>query len=177
MNKQIEDQLQRIDTQLNKLLTDLQQYPADQLQRKTTPTTWSVIQVLQHMVLVENVSQQYVKKKLSFNPTLKDANFLTALRVRVARFYNLVPIKFKAPKYVDETNFSSNVLLTDIVTQWQNQRLQLRAYLATLPEDIFQKEVYKNPIAGRLSLYGMLQFFEGHFERHEKQVQKLLKGL
>lgn len=176
MNKKIERQFQHLDAKLANLLADLEPYSTDQLQRKPTPTAWSVIQVLQHLLLVEQVSTKYVQKKLSFHPTLKDANLLTALRVQAAYVYNFLPIKLKAPSYVDDSNFSNEVLLSDIAVQWQNQRRQLHDYLSALPETIFQKEVYKNPVVGRLSLYGMLQFFEGHFDRHHKQIKKLLRG-
>lgn len=177
MNHKVENQFQHIDAKSAKLLADLKRYTDGQLNQKPSPAAWSVMEVLQHLLLVEKVSQQYVQKKLSFNPTLKDANLLTSLRMRAAYLYNFLPIKLKAPKYVDERNFSSNINLSDISAQWQTQRQQLQAYLATLPEEIFKKEVYKNPVVGRLSLFGMLQFFEGHFDRHHRQIKQLLKGL
>jgi hypothetical protein len=175
MNQKVEAQLQHIDTKLDRLLTNLAQHPAEKLQQRPTPGTWSVTDVLQHLMLVENASQQYVQKKLSFNPTLPNVNLGTAWRMLVLKSYNWLPIKLKAPKYVDETNFSTDLLLTDIADRWRNQRLQLRGFLESLPEDIFNKEVYKHPLAGRLSLLAMLQFYEGHFDRHHKQIRKLLK--
>lgn len=175
MNKKIETQLNHIDAKLEKLLSELQSYSEDKLNHKPTPESWSVIQVLQHLVLVETASQRYVQKKLSYNPTLKNAGVMTSLRMVVMRLYNLLPIRLKAPSYVDERNFLDTDTLSEIIIKWKAQRQQLRDYLATLPEVIFKKEVYKNPVAGRLSLYGMLQFYEGHFDRHYKQIKKLLE--
>lgn len=176
MNKQVAHQLQHIDTKLNALIADLKKYSDEKLNHKPTPDTWSVVEVLQHVMLVEGASQRYVQKKLSYNPSLKNANIFTSLRIGFTRIYNLMPIKLKAPAYVDERNFSSDIAVNELITNWKSQRQQLRDYLTTLPEAIFKKEVYKNPVAGRLSLYGMLQFFEGHFDRHYKQIQNLLKS-
>jgi len=71
---------------------------------------------------VENASQRYVKKKLSYNPTLSKTNIGTAWRMLLLRSYNWLPIKLKAPSYVNENNFKSNVSLTDLAAQWQEQR-------------------------------------------------------
>ncbi|MFN7117073.1 MAG: DinB family protein [Saprospiraceae bacterium] len=176
MNQKISAQLQQIDTKLNKLLSDLQQYSDEKLNHKPTPESWSVVQVLQHLMLVENASAKYVQKKLSYNPKLSKVNLGTAWRMLILKSYNWLPIKLKAPSYVNENNFAEQAVLADVAAKWQEQRRQLRDYLATLPDTIYDKEVYKHPLAGRLSLNGMLQFYEGHFDRHYKQIQRLLKN-
>lgn len=174
MNSKIENQLEQIDTKMEHLLKDLQQYSEATLNRKPTPNSWSVLQILQHLMLVESASEKYVRKKLSYNPSLKKVSILTSLRIVGMRMYNLLPIKLKAPTYVNENNFPATSTLTEVAEKWKAQRRELRTYLATLPADVFDKEVYKNPIVGRLSVLGMLQFYEGHFDRHRKQVDRLL---
>lgn len=175
MNQKVAAQLQQIDTKLNQLLTDLKQYSDEKLNHQPTPESWSVLQVLQHMMLVENASQKYVQKKLSYNPKLSKANLGTVWRMFILKSYNWLPIKLKAPSYVNENNFAEKATLADVAAQWQTQRQHLQDFLVALPEAIFDKEVYKHPLAGRLSLLGMLRFYEGHFDRHYKQIQKLLK--
>lgn len=176
MNQKIENQLQHIDKKLEQLLQDLQQYSEEKLNHQPTPDSWSVLQVLQHLALVEQASEKYVRKKLSFNPTLPKVNLGTAWRIVILRTYNWLPIKLKAPSYVNENNFDSTATFQEIATKWKDQRQQLQEFLGTLPDAIFDKEVYKNPIVGRLSLFGMLRFYEGHFDRHYKQIQRLLKA-
>ncbi len=177
MNQKVAAQLQHIDTKLNLLLTDLKQYSDEKLNHKPSAESWSVLQVLQHLMLVENASQKYVQKKLSYNPSLSKVNLGTAWRMLILKSYNWLPIKLKAPSYVNENNFAEKTTFSEVAAQWQAQRQNLRDYLSALPEDLFDKEVYKHPLAGRLSLLGMLNFYEGHFDRHYKQIQKLLKPL
>ncbi|MFN0318610.1 MAG: DinB family protein [Burkholderiales bacterium] len=174
MNPKIESQLQLIDSKLAHLLADLQQYSEAILNRQPSPNGWSILQVLQHLMLVELASEKYVRKKLSYNPKLPKINLGTAWRMLLLKSYNWLPLKLKAPSYVNENNFPANPVLAELGEKWQEQRRQLRDFLATLPNDIFDKEVYKHPLVGRLSLGGMLQFYEGHFDRHQKQIKKLL---
>lgn len=176
MDQKVEKQLQLIDQKLSHLFVDLQQYSLEKLKNKPTPESWSVLDVLQHLILVENASVKYVQKKLSFNPKLSNVNVGTVWRMFILKSYNWLPFKLKAPSYVNEQNFSKTAELNELIAKWQAQRHQLRDYLQTLPADVYNKEIYKHPIAGRLSLNGMLQFFDGHFDRHYKQIQKLLKG-
>jgi hypothetical protein len=44
-----------------------------------------------------------------------------------------------------------------------------------LPDHLYDKEIYKHPFAGRLSLMGMVDFFEHHFRRHREQMRRALK--
>ncbi len=174
MNQKTAEQLERIDAKLQQLLEKLRSYSDEVLNKKPTPDSWSVLQVMHHLMLAENLSGKYVQKKLSFNPKLEKTNWSTAWRMLVLRSYNYLPIRLKAPANVSSENLPEQSTLSETSEKWLTQRRQLRDYLATLPDDIFDKEVYKHPIAGRLSLLGMLTFFEGHFDRHLAQINRIL---
>ncbi len=168
-------QLDRMDAKLQRLLTDLQAYSEAELNRKPSPESWSVLQILHHLMLAERLSVGYVRKKLSFNPTLPNTGLLTWLRLQGLRTYNWLPVKLKAPKAVGKENLPDESTLADAAQQWLAQRAELRTWLSALPEELFKKELYKHPLAGRQSLYGMLLFFEGHFDRHLQQIQRSLR--
>lgn len=174
MNKKTAAYFDKIDEKLQQLLNNLQQYSDEELNRKPTPESWSVLQVMHHLMLAESLSGKYVQKKLSFNPKLKGTNLGTAWRMLVLRSYNYLPFKLKAPRNVGSENLPETSRIEETAEKWLAQRRELRAYLSTLPEEIFKKEVYKHPFAGRLSLDGMLRFFEGHFDRHRKQIDRIL---
>jgi hypothetical protein len=50
----------------------------------------------------------------------------------------------------------------------------MKSYLEDLPEHIFDKELYKHPFAGRVTIRGMVDFFGGHLERHAKQIDRTI---
>ena len=174
MHTKIERKLDRIDTKLQDLLANLQAYSDAKLNQKPDENSWSVLQVLHHLLTVEQLSAKYVQKKLSYNPKLTDVGLGTWWRALLLHSYNYLPIKLKAPKNVSE-QLPEQTTLAETAEQWLTTRRELRSYLRTLPEDIFRKEVYKHPISGRMSLGHMLDFFEGHFDRHQKQINRTLK--
>jgi hypothetical protein len=176
MNTKIERKLDKIDAKLQDLLTDLQQYSDSSLNYKPDDHTWSALQVMHHLLTSERLSTKYIKKKLSYNPDLPDVNFGTQWRAFLLRSYNYLPVKLKAPKNVSES-LPEKSSLAETSEAWLATRQELRAFLNTLPEETFKKEVYKHPVSGRLSLFHMLDFFDRHFDRHLKQINRTLDAI
>ena len=176
MDPKLDKRLKLLDKKLNQLLEELKYYSEDQLNRKPGEGKWSVIQVMHHMLLAETGSLNYIQKKLSFSPELKKKGILTASRKLALWFFLKTPFKFKAPEGVSGENLPEFAGFWDTAKQWKEQRTKLKSFLATLPPELYRKEVYKHPFAGRLDLSGMVDFFDGHFDRHHKQIRKIIKN-
>lgn len=174
MTKAVERQLDKLHKDLIELLRDLEGYSEARLNEKPTPKSWSVFQVMHHLVLVEGYAMQYVEKKLSFNPELKKANALTSMREATMTTLLKSPLRRKAPDAVGTVTLPEHSTFWEIAKKWKNQREDLKKYLADLPEDYYKKEIYKHPFAGRISIGGMLKFFQQHFNRHKKQIYRNL---
>lgn len=171
----ISRRLDKIDQRLQGLLDELSAHDNDTLNRKPADGGWSALQVMQHLLLSEEGSVKYVKKKLSFNPELEQAGFFSAWRAFLLDFYFMLPLKFKAPPGVGDDVLPTGSDFKQVSERWLSSRKALREYLESLPPGMFQKSIYKHPFAGRMSLEGMLQFFDGHFERHRKQIRRVLR--
>lgn len=175
MDQQTEKILDRIDHKLEKLISDLDKKPAEQLTQEPQPGAWSPLQVLYHLMLSEQLSLRYIKKKLSYDPELPKIDWKARLRTFVLDAYLKSPFKRKAPTNVNESNFPDDLSLVQIAKEWQATRQELRLYLEGLEPELFSRQVYKHPISGRMSLAAMLSFFDNHFERHHKQIKRALK--
>lgn len=175
MNTILDEPLDQLDKALESLLDYLKDFPETQLNAKPNPEAWSALQICHHLLVAENLSLQYLRKKLSFNPKLPPVSMATKMRIRLLKTYLNTPMKFKAPENVGTEILPETSSFAEVKTMWQNNRQELRAFLKSLPKDIFDKEVYKHPFAGKLSLQGMLIFFEEHFNRHLKQIQRTLR--
>ncbi|MEL6720728.1 MAG: hypothetical protein AAFP82_18635, partial [Bacteroidota bacterium] len=81
MQKSIERKLDKLDSDLRNLLTDLEGYSEQTLNKKPDEKSWSVFQIMSHLILAEGGSLRYVKKKLSFNPELKTAGAISKARM------------------------------------------------------------------------------------------------
>ncbi len=175
MKRKLEKRFKQLDVRLLQLLEDLKGYNDEQLNRPPRPGKWSPVQVMQHLMLSEHYGHAYLKKKLSFNPTLRKAGLMAGLRASAVHAYLKLPFSFKAPKVVSTEQLESNVPFWELAKRWKDQRSDLKTYLLSLPDDTLRREIYKHPMGGRLSAAGMLGFFAQHFDRHEKQIKKALR--
>ncbi|MEL6717876.1 MAG: DinB family protein, partial [Bacteroidota bacterium] len=87
------------------------------------------------------------------------------------------PMKRKAPEAIAGENLPEYTTFWDVAKKWKSEREELRKSLAEIPEEIFTKELYKHPFAGRMTLEDMLAFFQAHYNRHKKQIYRTLKKL
>ncbi len=176
MKPAILQKYQRYEAQVQALFADLAAYPEEQLNRQPANGGWSAIQTLHHLLLVEELSLAYVRKKLSFNPTMEKVGPGTYWRSLWLSAWLRSPLKRKAPDYVGDANLPAFATLDSTRDRWERVRHEWRQFLNELPDELLDKQVYKQPFAGRLGWLQTIGFFEGHFQRHRKQVQRALGG-
>ncbi|MEM1216120.1 MAG: DinB family protein [Bacteroidota bacterium] len=174
MRNILERHLQQLNLQLNELLKDLANYTSAQLNRVPAPGSWSALQVLNHLQLSEQFSRQYCEKKLSFKPKLPKAGLTASVRSKIVTTYLQSPLKAKAPKFIAGSALPATDELDNVAQKYQHQRQKLARFLATVDEEYLDKQVYKHPLGGRLSIEGMLLFFNAHFQHHRKQIYRAL---
>ncbi|MEM8524907.1 MAG: DinB family protein [Bacteroidota bacterium] len=177
MDKSVEKKLDKLDADLRNLLTDLDGYSEQTLNRKPDEKSWSVFQIMTHLILAEGGSIKYIQKKLSFSPELKTAGATAKARSVLVNAYLSSPLKRKAPEAIAGDNLPKYTTFWDVAKKWKNQREELRTYLDELPADLFDKELYKHPFAGKMTLGEMLAFFQKHYNRHKKQIYRTLRKL
>ncbi len=175
MEPRLQKEFDLLQKELRLLFQELKVHSNNVLNKKPKPDKWSTLQVLYHLQVAEEGSLNYVKKKLSFNPELKSVNIGSKLREKTINFYMGLPFKFKAPPHVGDGAIPELSEFWTLVSKWRNQRDELGAFLETIPSDLVNKQIFKHPSAGRISLLGMLKFFRAHIKRHKKQINRNLK--
>ena len=168
-------QLKQLDADLTLLLEVLKDYSEATLNKKPAEDKWSVMQLMEHLMLVEGYGQSYVKKKLSFSSSLVKVGMATAWRNLVLNVFIKSPFKITAPDAVSEENLPEYSNFWETAKKWKEQRKLLWELFESIPLEHYDKEIYKHPLAGRLSIYGLLDFYQGHFTRHRKQMNGILK--
>lgn len=163
-------QLFQLNQSLDDLFRQLEPYSDEQLNRQPEPGVWSPLMVVKHLMLAEGYSQQYVRKKLGFTTDLPRAGMMSRLRSLTLEFYFGSPFKWNAPKGVDDSVLQGTYQFEQLKKEWREQRTQLQELLESFPPERYGQEIYKHPFVGRLSPTGMLRFFQGHFNRHRKQI-------
>ncbi|MCB0689041.1 MAG: DinB family protein [Saprospiraceae bacterium] len=166
----IDQQFSLLELRLNSLFKRLDQYDDDTLITPVREGVWSAMQIMNHLSLSERLSLKYLQKKLSFKPKLALAGVMSRVRFQVLRLYLQSNIKVKAPKGVRSEDMPAICSFAELQSDWRNDRHKLRNFLNDLDDDVLDRELYKHPFVGRLTIAQMLQFFLLHFERHEKQI-------
>lgn len=146
------------------------------LNKKQDENTWSVLQTAHHLILAEQTSIRYIKKKMSFNPEFKNAGIGTSFRSAGLRMYLASPFKAKAPDFIGDASLPEKSSFWEVVKLWNATRDELKELLETMPDDLLKKEVYKHAFGGKLTILQMLDFFDSHFKRHRKQMRRTIKN-
>lgn len=139
----------------------------EQLAFRPTAESWSMLQVAQHLCIVEGAFLQAAERTGPLaKPSLRHRLqrpvlwlvFALGLRVRA-------PTRRVLPEPEPE--------LAEIETRWQETRQHLHAFLAGIEPD--QKEVprFLHPVAGPLTPTGLLDFLSDHFEHHRRQLRRI----
>ncbi len=161
-------------SKVDALLQYLSKFPEDDLNRRPGGGGWSAAQTAWHLILVEELSYQYVQKKLGFGGSFEKVGFGAQWRSLWLKVAMYLPIKFKAP-VTSSDNLPPYSSFAEIAARWKKVRDAWTAFLSQLPEALEDRAVYKHPRAGRLGWLQMLAFFEVHFARHRGQVERALR--
>lgn len=177
MDKQIEKRLDRLDKKLVQLFEGLQHYSEKTLNLPPSKEAWSVLEILQHLYLAEKTSLDSIQKELEKETVFESAGFADSLRAFALRTALSFPLKFKAPYTLNRDAFISDPTFWEVAKSWKNERLRLKQFFKEIPADLLTKSAYKHPRGGLMTVYGMLAFYESHFNRHLKQINKTLKEI
>ena len=174
MNSSYIQQFKALEDAKANLLSILAQSDEDDLKQRVD-LKWSPLEHCYHVYLAEKLSRMYCEKKLSFDPVLKKAGFLTKLRLWGLKIIELVPLKFKAPQAINQNAFPEHLSLEMVADEWEQERKALNSFLDKVDPKYHDKELFKQPLAGRLTIGGMLEFFLFHLQRHQSHIKTQYK--
>lgn len=166
---ELRDQLEIYDQQRKTLLDDLERLNDEQLRRKPGPDNWSLLEIIQHLVLSEHEVLQ----------GLPESKKLTArkqgLRARVSYALVIAVLRWNIPAPVPSDGMvpDGNTSLSEMHHQWDKNLSWLREYLNTLrPEDL-RRAVFRHPIVGPMTVVQTIHLAKLHFDVHLRQIRKV----
>ena len=173
MDKSLQNTVKRLDKKLVDLFEDLKDYTDSSL-NKSPVEAWSVLEIMQHLMLAERQSVTYIKDKYEQGHTFDQAGMGANFRSFILNTFLSLPIKFSAPYSIGKDAFHDNTTFWEVVKEWRESRSELKEFLNNLPPEAFQQTIYKHARGGNLTVSGMLSFYEKHFDRHLKQIRRTL---
>ena len=166
---ELRDKFEMYDRTLLALLDNLAGLNDDQLRRKPGPGDWSILQIVQHMVLAERDVMQYLPepKELIDRKRGLRARIFYVVVLLILRWNIRVPVPAKG--MVPDGNTS----LFELRQQWDENLRWFRGYLDSLgPEDL-KRAVFSHPIAGPLTGPQAGKLAQYHFDAHLRQIKKV----
>lgn len=157
-------------------LESLQHLSTEQLNTHPIAGQWSMSQVLAHLVTSEQITNQYLRKKLLGLRDAADTGWWEEVKFFLLQVSQRLPLKYKAPKAVVERTavFPD---LPAIEHAWDESRAELRSLLEQFQPTDLKKKIYRHIIAGRLNILHGLHFVKAHLDHHQPQINRLLHHL
>ena len=156
------------------LLAPLKSLEALQVSKKPAPDSWSLLEVAQHLLLVE---KRVLKSAMEENRDYPQLGILDDLRIAGFGLLLLTPIKVKVP--VPEVLPQEDIDRESLLEQWQITRQGWHSLLDknNSSEQASRTAILKHPIAGWMNLNHCLSFMHRHFQHHIPQIRRILAGL
>lgn len=152
------------------LLVDVQDLDEAQMAFRPAYDAWSIVQVLQHLMLVESAVLQYLEKKLQAT-TFPNAGFGAKIRSKLLNVALRTPVKVKAPQGLAQPVRA--MTFWDVAKRWNDNRDALESMLGKLTENHLDSAIYKHLIAGYLNVFQMFDFIDNHLRHHIIQVNRI----
>lgn len=166
----IQKQYDRLRLKLEALLQRLDSLTDESLSFKAGPDKWSIIQVVEHLVIAEKGLLQELSTHIPVSTLDPDAK--TPEKHQIVIKVMQRDIEVDVPHESLEPH--GNIALADLLIQWREIRKKLPGLLAEIQPEKIDDPVFQHPFGGPLDIGDTLQFFEVHFDNHMRQVDKIL---
>ncbi len=172
MENRIKNKFERLEDSRKALIRTIDSVDESVLNKSPRPGKWSVNQIIYHLQKSEHASYNYVTKKLQSDDLTRNG-YKSKMASFILKIAFILPLKYKAPKVVSDV--PENLDFSELDNTWKKNRVVLWELISTLTEDTAHRNIYRHPYVGRLNLLQMLTFFQDHFDRHRRQVLRILK--
>ncbi len=168
----VEKHFNQIEAQRNALLNEISRLSHAQQNFKPSRESWSILQVLNHLVYSETNTVKYMNKKMLGIAAAEKSGIYAKVRMFVLNAFLRSPLKFKAPKAALPVQEEVYVF-DNMKKQWDDVRFQFGKIIDQLGNADADKLIFKHPISGKFNIYQTMSFLEEHIEHHKKQIGRI----
>lgn len=140
--------------------------------KPTNPERWNVSQVLEHVIVSERGTLGYLIKKTSSGwedlPIGTEENAHESIKLHDALVSDK---KWAAPSILPEPLGERS--FEDQFAFWDGIRAKYEEFLGALDPNFYDREVFRHPFAGRLTLWQTLDFLTNHIVHHKYQINRM----
>ena len=168
MISNIQEKFDSMASKYNALLQNLDALSPDKLYFKAGPDRWSIVEVIEHLVLTEDdIVKQISTQGSSFDSEKRSPDkFKTVVKVMERDIEVDVPDEILEPH--------GQLTLEEHLSRWDRLREKLHTFLTGIDSENMENLVYRHPFAGPLDISETLHFIEVHFDNHMRHIERIL---
>ena len=163
-----------LERQKAETLRSVEEWPADRLRFRPVPESWSIAEILDHVVKVEQGIFAEVRRGLLAPHRIGLRDRVGVLFIqRLFRSNRRVRVPFSARHILPEAEPD----VAAVLARWDVSRKELAELLDHLPLAAMRYGVFRHPVAGWMRVPQVLDFFAVHLHHHGFQMQRLRGAL
>jgi uncharacterized damage-inducible protein DinB len=162
----------RIESQRTVVMDELKRESVEELVWKPAPESWSLTEVVEHLVIAEERGLRGLEKE---RPADLGSRFGAGVKIRLLTLMAPLPFRVKAPsKGLLPTGIPE---LGDLAVRWGEARCKLAGVLDAIPAESLAERRWRHPIAGWLDTAEWLGFIYAHVNHHRAQIGRIHTAL
>ena len=172
MGTEFLQQLEVLEGQRKALFARVEHLDEERLNRPPAAGKWSIIQVMCHLISAEKAFLASLRKEVSRGTGIGRAGLKNTLKRGLLKVAFSLPLRFKAPPRAEALPEHQDLETTR--GQWDEVRAGWWETLGAFPPELADRELFRHPVVGRLSLAQGLDFMVDHLERHGRQIDRII---
>ncbi|WP_448518955.1 DinB family protein [Rhodoflexus sp.] len=145
-------------------------YSAQDQRFQPNAGSWSMLQVMKHLIIAETSILNAIKKNLQ-RQELADNNLSQKLGYWLTKTILRLPVKIKAPVEALIPEVATDY--EKVVAEWGSLRAKWRDLLENFPPELIHKNVFRHPVAGFFTIGQTIDFCCYHIKHHLQQIDRI----
>jgi hypothetical protein len=170
MRTEIAEKFESLTQKRKILFQQLRELSPEMLTFKAGPDKWSVVEVIEHLVIAEQDLLQQLSTHIpasTLDPASKTPDrYQMVIKVMEQDIEVDVPDKRAEP--------GGQFRLEELIGNWDDIRDRLPEHLNAVTDEKIDDLVYRHPFGGPLSVIEALNFIEVHFDNHMRHIDRIL---
>lgn len=163
--------LARIETRRREIVAEADRLSSEQLTFRHTPNAWSALDVIEHLVKVEEAIVSRIRPRAPRGPleAVRAKGALGLMRVIFSlRGRVKVPVQAILPL--------GGVTLSDLAKRWEAAQAALREKLEGFEPGAWSRPMMRHPLIGLLTPSESLTFIRWHMGHHRRQIARIRRA-
>jgi len=171
MDTAIDKLLNSLETEKVKFISCIENITDDKLNTSHTENTWSIAQIIYHIVKGEQYALISLMNSTKSETKLNKIGLKAFGKSKLLNLSLKSRLKFKAPPIAQKV--PKNVNVKDIFVKWDEVRNEIKNVCLKFPKENYNKGVFKHPYIGFINIEQTLNFLINHLKHHTAQIKKI----